>query len=81
MIRSPLKALYPGLDITSATTNYALTNITILTPTFTNFPGTTVTNFVSPNFYVVLTNYDLALFSSLALTSSPAALQALVSAA
>src|SRR5258706_208286 len=31
----------------------------------------------SPNLYVVLTNYDLTLFSSLARTSSPAALLAL----
>ncbi|MBW8865238.1 MAG: hypothetical protein JF609_10030, partial [Verrucomicrobia bacterium] len=69
-----LQALYPNLQITSTTTNFALTNITVITPTYTNFPGQTVTNFLSPNFYVVLTNYDLALFSSLVKTSSPAAL-------
>jgi len=72
-----LQALYPDLQINSSSTNFALTNISIVTPTYTNFPGQTVTNFQSPNFFVVLTNYDLSLFSSLARTSSPAALQAL----
>jgi hypothetical protein len=72
-----LQAFYPDLQITSTTTNYSLTNLTVAIPTFTNFPGTTVTNFLSPNFFVVLTNYDLTLFSSLARTSSPAALLAL----
>lgn len=72
-----LQGLYPDLEITSSTTNFALTNITVVTPTYTNFPGATVTNYLSPNLYVVLTNYDLALFSSLVKTSSPAALLAL----
>ncbi|MDR3456206.1 MAG: Ig domain-containing protein [Verrucomicrobiae bacterium] len=72
-----LQALYPDLQITSSTTNFALTNITFTIPTYTNFPGTTVTNFQSPSFSVLLTNYDLSLFLSLARTSSPAAMLAL----
>lgn len=72
-----LQALYPTLQITATTTNYSLTNFTILTPTFTNYPGTTVTNYESPSFSVLLTNFDLGLFSSLAQTSSPAQLLAL----
>jgi hypothetical protein len=69
-----LQALYPALVISSTSTNFALTNITVITPTFTNFPGTTVTNFSAS---ILLTNFDLALFSAQAMTSPPAVLQAL----
>jgi len=69
-----LQGIYTNLQITSVTTNFSFTNITFLTPTFTNFPGTTITNFAPP---ILITNIDFTLFSLQALTNGPAVLQAL----
>jgi hypothetical protein len=69
-----LQGIYPNLIITSVTTNFSETNVTILTPAFTNFPGTTFTNFAPP---ILITNIDIALFYQQLLTNPPAVLQAL----
>jgi len=68
-----LQTNFPGLVITSVTTNFILTNITILTPTFTNFPGASITNFAAP---ILFSNIDLTLFNVQS-TTNPTALQAL----
>jgi hypothetical protein len=69
-----LQTLYPGLLITSTTTNYTFVNATNITPYYTNLPGPTVTNYAFPQ---LVTNLDLALFSAQALTDAPPVLQAL----
>jgi hypothetical protein len=69
-----LLALYPGLVITSATTNYSFVNITNITPYYTNWPGPAVTNLAAAT---NLVTGDLGLLIQEASTNNPAALVAL----
>ncbi len=68
-----LQTNFPDLIITSVTNVFSLTNVTTLTPTFTNFPGASITNFAAP---ILFSNIDLTLFNAQS-TTNPAALQAL----
>ena len=69
-----LLALYPGLIITSTATNYSFVTTTNITASFTNQPGTAVTNFATPQFIVT---GDLGQLVLEARTNNPAALVAL----
>ena len=69
-----LQAAYPGLIITATVTNFAFAVTTNITAFYTNQPGPANTNFATLE---LLTNYDLALFSSLIVTDAPAVIQAL----
>ena len=69
-----LSNLFPNLQITSVATNFTFTNVALVTPIFTNFPGPSVTNFEPP---ILITNIDLTLFHFQALTNGPGALQLL----
>jgi len=70
-----LLASYPGLIITATITNYFTSAYTTnITAFYTNQPGPANTNFATLQ---LLTNNDLALFSSLIVTDAPAVIQAL----
>lgn len=69
-----LLAAYPGLIITATVTNFAFAVATNITSFYTNQPGPANTNFATLQ---LLTNNDLALFSSLIVTDAPAVIQAL----
>ena len=64
----------PGPIITSTATNYSFVTTTNITASFTNQPGTAVTNFATPRFIVT---GDLGQLVLEARTNNPAALVAL----
>ncbi len=69
-----LQTNFPDLEILTVKTNFSFTNINVVTPEFTNFPGASITNFEPP---ILITNIDLTLFHLQELTNGPAAVQAL----